>query len=140
MKTSFTFYCLILIVSFVSGQSRIPKETKQYVKNCADSINNLKLNDSIPDFLYNACLDYQMEYWIDIHHPLPLRKLIVDKVNNQKVIERIMSLFKKVLDKPCKPCCETKEAPIGLTYYTIPLIKESFIDLLRNRLYELKYQ
>ena len=139
MKTSIIFCCLILIFNSVFGQSKIPKHTKRYVKNCADSINRLELDDTIHYFLYNVCLDYQKQYWIDLHHPLPLRKLIVDKVTNQKAIKLILFKYKDTLDEPCSPCIETKEKPIGLTYYSIPLIKESFVDLLRNRLYEIKY-
>jgi len=134
----FIFYTF-LISCTVLGQSKIPAETKKYLKLCADSINTLNENDKLPSFLYNACLDYQKEYWIDMHHPLPLRKLIIDKIINEKAIEFILSHYEDTLDKPCKPCIETKKKPNGLTYYTVPLLKESFIDLLRSRLYKLKY-
>jgi len=136
---------IIIIYSFlislsVFGQSKVPSETIKYVRVCADSINRLKNeNDNLPNFLYNPCLDYQKAYWIDMHHPLPLRKLIVDKITNQRAIEIILSRRNSALDKTCKPCGEIKKEPIGLVYFTIPLLKESFTDLLINRLYELKY-
>ena len=140
LKVSIIIIYTLFISLSVFGQRKIPLETIKYAKVCADSINRLKNeNDSLPNFLYNPCLDYQKAFWLDMHHPLPIRKLIVDKITNQRAIEIILSRQVSALDKPCKACGEIKKEPIGLTYFTIPLLKESFTDLLINRLYELRY-
>jgi hypothetical protein len=136
MSSHFRQYIITFSVIAICScsTSKIPKETRAFVKVCSDSINNARANKIIPTFLSNPRLDHKMMYWIDMHHPLPLRKMIVDRIKKKEAINYILSLDVKNIDSiGGKPYRDT----IGLTYYTIPYLDKSFADLLRDRLSQL---
>ena len=112
-------------------KNKVPKETKQFVKIYADSINNLKVGNPPPAFLSNPCFDYQKQYWIDRHKPLSLRKMVIDEVNNKSALNYILELNDSKLSEVCsKPRKDT----IGLTYYVIPNIEKSFSEFIKSKL------
>ena len=136
MKLILTFIWVTIFyyLGMCQDNSHINKYAKQFINNCVDSINHLKNGDSIPIFLNNPCLDYKKEYWNDMHHPVPLRKLIVDKIKN---IESIKYILQKSNERLYLTCNRPTKDNIGLTYYTIQYADKSFGDLLKTRLAEL---
>ncbi len=137
MKRLLIFLYLITFFKFAISQSdiRINKQAKHFINNCADSINYLKFGDSIPTFLYNPCFDYKKLYWNDMHHPIPLRKLIVDKINS---IDAIMYILQNSNSSLYEICSRAPNDTLGLTYYTIPYIDKPFGELLKQRLTKLQ--
>jgi hypothetical protein len=126
------------IVVFASCKTTQPiavkQETKQFIKSCADSINIMKPGDPAPSFVFNACLDRQSQYWPNLHTPIPVRKLIVNRVTNREAMLYILSLQDARLKEACM---RTDTATNKLRYYQIPYIQLSFYDLFYNRLSEL---
>lgn len=114
----------------------ISRETKLFVRKCADSINSLRNGDQLPMFLFNPCLDYQVEYWPGLHTPIPLRKLIADRIRNQSAIRYILSSKDSRLSLICNGSDTTQRTNV---YYSVPYIETSFGNLLYYRLYELEH-
>lgn len=132
--------CLLLTVciAFSSCKSQsvvLKKETKDYVSSCADSINAMKYGDSLPSFLFNPCLDGRSSLWPNMHEPIPIRKLIVNKVNNKEALSYILSLKDPRLQEVC---VRKDTASSGLRYYRMPFAEMSFHSLLYSRLSELR--
>jgi hypothetical protein len=94
----------------------------------ADSLNNLARGNSFPSFLYNECFDWNTAYWPDMHHPVSLRQIIVSKVINKSVIEKIL----KVDDPLLRKVCDLKSS------LSIPKYQKSFYELFKLRYAELK--
>ena len=128
----------VLFVVFISCKTthtqNIKEETRIFIQNLADSINNLKDGGVIPLFVVDPCLDRQSQYWPNLHNPIPIRKLIVNKVTNQEAILYIMSFQ----DSRLKQTCINIDTTNKLKYYRIPYIQLSFYDLFYNRLSELR--
>jgi hypothetical protein len=94
----------------------------------ADSLNDLSKEDSFPSFLFNECFDWNTAYWPDMHHPISLRQIIVSKVINKSVIEKILKSDDPLLRK----VCDLKGS------LSIPNSKKSFYELFKLRYAELK--
>ena len=126
---------LVLLGSCASSRiNGLQKETKQYGRKCADSINVMRTIYDSPDFLNNTCLDYQKYFWKNMHSPLSLRRMIVDRVRSKEAITLILSSKNVNLNGTCD---KLRKDTIGLTYYSIPFIEKSFKELLENRLSQL---
>jgi hypothetical protein len=67
----------------------------------ADSLNHLPPGSPLPAFLFNKCFDWSNRLcWPGFHNPISLRQIVVSKVTDKLVIERILknddSCFLKV--------------------------------------------
>lgn len=113
----------------------LKKETTDYVSSCADSINAMKYRDPLPSFLLKPCLDGQSYMWPNMHEPIPIRKLIVNKVNNKEALSYILSLKDPRLQEVC---ARKDTVSSGLKYYRMPFAEMSFHSLLYTRLSELR--
>ncbi len=139
MRSQIFLIAVVLLVVFTSCKTTQPvafkEDTRQFIKNCADSINVMRDGDPVPSFVFNPCLDRQSQYWPNLHNPIPIRKLIVNKVTNQEAMLYILSLQDTRLKETCM---RTDTATNKLRYYQIPYIQLSFYDLIYNRLSELR--
>lgn len=135
-KIQSVLFAVSIVFSCCKTQSVVlKKETKDYIRNCADSINSMKYGDTLPSFLLNPCLDGQTRYWPNMHNPIPIRKLIVNKVKNREVLAYILSLK----DNRLQGVCVRKDtATTGLRYYRMPFAEVSFHSLLYSRFSELR--
>jgi hypothetical protein len=133
------FLIVVLAVVFTSCKTTqsvaVKEEAKQFIKSCADSINIMKPGDPAPSFVFNPCLDRQSQYWPNLHSPIPIRKLILNKVTNTEAMLYLLSLQDGRLKETCM---RTDTATNKLRYYQIPYIQLSFYDLFYNRLSELR--
>jgi hypothetical protein len=93
----------------------------------ADSLNNLPEESPLPTFLFNECFDWKAAYWPDFHQPISLRQLVVSKVTNRLVIEKILKDDNPLLRKVC-----------GYNSLPVPDAEKSFYELFRLRFTELK--
>lgn len=137
MRNIFAIIMMVIVYSCSSSSkaTRVPRDTKKFIQLCADSINRSKELNVLPVFLYDSCFDYRKKYWLGLHKPLTLRKMVIDKVKNKEAIEYILSLNDKRLNQTCG---RLQVDTIGLTYFRIPDIEKSFAYLLQERLKELK--
>ncbi|NIG53601.1 hypothetical protein [Chitinophaga sp. Cy-1792] len=127
------------ISSCKTAQTGVSKETRTYLKQCADSINNITRtpNAPLPYFLTDPCLDYEKKYWSNLHKPLLIRKEIIDRVKNPEAITYILnSNDRRVFEK----CSRQPDFGNGLVYYHIDLLDKSFADLLETRLIEISHK
>jgi hypothetical protein len=140
MKISFAIFILFFLNVSVGcspyKKATISQDTKAYIKMCSDSLNSIATTKIIPHFLYNPCLDYQKGYWINLHTPISLRKMIVDRVNNKQSLEYVLQLQVFELTQYCSRRSETDT--IGLNYYTVPYIEKNFEQLLKERYNEIE--
>lgn len=141
MKMQFSRFTFFILFIFFFGcssyrKTTISKETKSYVKLCSDSLNNVINTNVIPQFLYDPCFDYQKRYWLNLHTPLSLRKMIVEKVNNKKSLDYILKLQFNELNQLCSR--REERDTIGLIYYKVPYIDKTFEQLLRERYNKIK--
>lgn len=111
---------------------------RSYITACADSINLMTSapDVTLPFFITCPCLDYEKKYWWDIHHPLLIRKAIIDGVKNVQAIEYILNYGDKRISEKCD---RQPDFGKGLTYYKVELLDKSFADLLKERLQQLKH-
>jgi hypothetical protein len=93
----------------------------------ADSLNNLSGESPLPAFLFNECFDLHKLCWPDLHHPISLRQLVVSRVTNRSVIEKILKDDNPLLRKVC-----------GYNELPVPDAQKSFYELFRLRCTELK--
>lgn len=57
----------------------------------ADSLNHLPSGSPLPAFLFNKCFDWSHRLcWPGIHNPISLRQIVISKVTDRLVIERIL--------------------------------------------------
>lgn len=96
-----------------------------------DSINNYR--DSLPRFLLNPCFDWNASLWEDAHSPISLRWEILSKVTNMKALETIILQKDKRLKLHCSHSSD-KVYP----YLAMPMIDQSFYQLIRKRYQQLK--
>jgi hypothetical protein len=96
------------------------------MKVFSDSLNNLSMSSSLPAFIYNECFDLQHLLWPDFHHPISLRQMVVSKVTNKAVIEKIL----KDENPRLRKICDYDEL-------SVPEIGKSFYDLFKVRYAEL---
>src|SRR5688572_29909110 len=94
---AFRNYTLILFILLIfscktSQNSIVSNEAREFIKQCADSVNSLKPGGKVPYFVFNSCLDRQSQYWPNLHNPLPVRKLIINRVTNKEAMIYILSL------------------------------------------------
>lgn len=130
---------LFAFMGFSACKTQSPalkKDTKIYIQNCANAINELKNGDSIPAFLFEPCLDVNVFYWANMHRHIPLRKLIVSRVNNLEALSYLLSVNDSRLKGTCT--AELNKDTTGLYYYRIPFVEVSFENLLRYRRDELR--
>jgi len=92
----------------------------------ADSLNNLPKESPWPTFLFDACFDWKLAYWPNSHQPVSLRQMVVSKVTNRSVIEKIL----KDDDPLLRKICEYKSLPV-------PDSEKPFYELFRLRYAEL---
>jgi hypothetical protein len=93
----------------------------------ADSLNYLPKDSSLPSFLYDECFDWKTAYWPDLHHPISLRQIIVNKVTNRAVIVKIL----KAENPSLRKVCDVKSS------LSMPNSKKSFYMLFKLRYAEL---
>ena len=99
------------------------------IKIYTDSINNATDGNNLPEFLKNSQFDYQMAgFFSSSHRPTSLRKLILEKVEDCKGLNLIISSGQSLYKK--KPY---KEHDIELEF-----AEYSFYDLVIRRAKELK--
>ncbi|SFW26461.1 hypothetical protein [Chitinophaga sancti] len=100
----------------------------------ADSLNNYK-GGILPDFLFDACIDWNASYWKDLHAATSVRWLILKHVTNKQSLKLIIDQHDKRLDELCR-----KKAENVYPYLKIPMIKKSFYQLIKDRRKELSHQ
>jgi hypothetical protein len=93
----------------------------------ADSLNLLPANSPLPAFIYNERFDVYKLCWPGLHHPISLRQIVVNKVTNKSVIERILKDDNPLLRKIC-----------DYDEFELPEIEKSWYELFRLRYAELK--
>lgn len=113
----------VVTVRLGTGIDRI-KEKEARISLFADSINNYT-GGKLPRFLLNKCFDRQSNLWKGPHSSVSPRWKILEKVNNKEALKRILSTNDKRLKRKCK---YSKDSEI-----TMPMIKESFYQLLWKR-------
>lgn len=101
-------------------------DAEKLTKVFADSLNNLTTENSLPSFLYNECFDVKKMYWPNLHQPISLRQMVVSKVTNKAVIEKILKDESPFL----RDTCDYQE-------FAVPEIGKSFYELFRLRYAEL---
>lgn len=101
----------------------ISGENIYLVKEYIDSLNQIKDFNHLPYFLQDSCLDGNTMYWKDLHHPVSIRKVIIDSTKNIELLRYIVdrNLFKN----KCNSVSPNK---------TIPFYDLSFYDLAKERL------
>jgi hypothetical protein len=73
---------LMLLDSSILDYSKL-SPFDSFIKKYADSVNHIKTAEDIPVFVSNPQFDYESAgMWSPSHHPLPLRFMIFEKVNN----------------------------------------------------------
>ncbi len=134
-RIAFFFLITVLCSCTVSrNKSIMSDDTARYLKKCSDSINRISITKVVPQFIYFSCLDYQKQYWPNLHQAISLRKLIIEEVDNVESIRYVLNLN----DSKIREICDRKaNDTIGLNYYNVPLINQSFEQLLKSRLEEL---
>lgn len=94
-----------------------------FLQNYADSINNANPN-KLPLFLNNPQFDYQnVGIWAPAHHPLPLRKLIIDKLID-------CTSLKKILDSKST---SFRTRPVKENDINVEFINFSFFELAEKK-------
>jgi hypothetical protein len=96
------------------------------MKIYSDSLNVLPESSPLPAFLFDECFDLNRLLWPGLHQPISLRQMVVNKVTNKAVVERILKDESPLLRK----ICDYKE-------FEVPEIKKSFYDLFKLRYAEL---
>jgi hypothetical protein len=97
-----------------------------------DSLNNYH-KGSLPKYLFDVCFDLQAGLWKGgLHSPMSIRWSVLEKVNNKKVLNYILSLN----DKRLKRKCNYMATPYP--NLTIPMIDKSFYDLIKMRYEQIK--
>ncbi|RFS23492.1 hypothetical protein DVR12_10795 [Chitinophaga silvatica] len=133
--------CILIFIASLygcrTGNAAMTSDARGYIEKCADSINNIiKYPDSpLPYFLSNACLDYEKQYWRNIHNPLQIRKEIIDRVKNAKAIEYVLNYGDQRIAEKCE---RQSNFGGGLVYYKIEMLNKSFADLLQERLTQIR--
>jgi hypothetical protein len=148
MKYFFPALFICLLFAYCKSQRRLSRTTKETLAmirsqayreidiSCdpekrmtvySDSLNNLKEDSPLPAFLYNERFDIWRLCWPNLHEPVSLRLIVINKVTNKSVIERILKddspLLRKVSD--------FSELPL-------PEVEKSWYELFRLRYAELK--
>ena len=142
-------FCLLVSVTFVFCNSqkrswrRANREIIQIINNTrmsfdfdpeselkiySDTLNNLSRESPLPDFLFNERFDYKKHLWPSLHSPTSLRHLVIDKVTNRSVIERILQDSNPSLHKICNRPDE----------FAVPDGDKSFYELFKLRYAEMK--
>jgi hypothetical protein len=139
------FICLLFAYCKSQGLTRTTRETLAIVRaqayreidlSChvdermavySDSVNNLPENSPLPAFIYNECFDLQKLCWPNLHHPVSLRQIVIKKVTNKSVIEKIIKDENPLLQKIC-----------DYDELTIPEVKKSWHELFSLRYTELQ--
>ena len=93
----------------------------------ADSLNLLPANSPLPAFIYNERFDLYKLCWPSLHEPISLRQIVVNKVTNKSVIERILKDENPLLRKIC-----------DYDEFELPEIEKSWYELFSLRYAELK--
>ena len=82
----------------------------------------------MPNFLFDECFDYQKMLWPGLHSPTSLRQMVINKVTNKSVIERILQDSNPLLHKICN---QPDELPV-------PDGDKTFYELFKLRYAEMK--
>jgi hypothetical protein len=99
------------------------------MKIYSDSIDRYsEYSPSIPLFLFDECFDMKPLFWIDLHHPISLRKYVAQHVSNTHAL--ILILDKLSINEKYKRCAKFK--------MRIPDDEKSFAELLLERKKELE--
>ncbi len=117
------------------------KEGFIYVQEYADSLNSFECNNCkvLPDFFYNYNFDRENSYRVSkgLHSSPSIRKLIIDKINNEPLLKAVIASKDRRLKKRHKiPKGRVKGR--FLNYYIItPFQEYSTYKLVEFRLEEL---
>ena len=115
-------HMVVVDSSFIKNKDKSPLEA--FIDTHADSINNSKTKEDLPQFLKEPQFDYHYAAMSSFHKPLPLRKLIIDKVincNSLKWIQEDKSGMYRV----------TPQQQHGIS---VEFLNLSFNDLVESRL------
>jgi hypothetical protein len=74
--------------SFLSRVGKSPLEI--FIESFSDSLNNLRKTGTFPVFLEDAQFDYKYSGWSPSHHPIPLRQMIISKVNDCQSLKMLV--------------------------------------------------
>ncbi len=95
-----------------------------FVKKYADSVNWISSSNNIPLFITNPQFDYDnMGVWSPSHHPLPLRFMIFEKVDNCNALKVLIQSNYRLY----------KLKPVIQNNMDVDHIKLSFYELALNR-------
>jgi len=93
----------------------------------ADSINQYT-GGSLPNFLFDECLDWNASYWPNMHSATSVRWMVLEKVNNKAALKLILNSGIPQLKLRCRYIADTV-----YPYLAVPGIKKSFFQLIRKR-------
>jgi hypothetical protein len=103
-------------------------DLKIQMKPYVDSLVNASYPKSkLPLFVYDPCFDLKPLLWDDLHHPVSLRMHIVQQISDTELVQK---LILKLGDSENYKVCKTD--------YEFPYKEKSFLDLLKQRLSEIK--
>lgn len=92
-------------------------------QNYIDSLNALKDFKNMPYFLKDSCMDANVIYWKDLHHPVSIRKYILENTNNIGLLKYI------VQNNLYKNKCNSASPNSSIPYYNL-----SWNDMVKERL------
>ena len=117
-------------------QLRTLKKGLDYVQKYADSLNNFECNNCkiLPDFFYDYNFDKKNGYRVSsgLHSSVSIRKLIIDKINNESLLNAVLRTKDRRLKKRHK--IPKRRA---YTYVITPYQEYSTYKLVKFRLQEL---
>lgn len=112
------------------------KRGLNYVQKYADSLNNFECDRCkvLPDFFYEHDFDRKSGYKIStaLHSSVSIRKLIIDKIDNEPLLNAVLRAKDKRLRKRTKL---PRKHYMG--YVPIPFQEYSMLELVKYRLQEL---
>jgi len=81
----------------------------------------------MPYFLRDSCIDANVIYWKDLHHPTSVRKYVMENTNNVELLKYIVE--NNLYTSKCNAASPNKSIPF---YY------QSWNDMAKERLSSLK--
>jgi hypothetical protein len=88
-----------------------------------DSLNGLKDFETMPYFLNDSCIDANVIYWNDLHHPASIRENVIEHTTNIELLKYIVR--HKLFTNRCH-----SDSPDT----SIPFYNQSWNDLIKERL------
>lgn len=88
-----------------------------------DSLNELKDFKSMPSFLDDSCIDANVIYWKDLHHPTSARKYIIENTTNIELLKYI------IRNNLYRGKCNSDSSNTSIPFYNL-----SLNDMVKERL------